>query len=76
MQTVQMTSEELKLSQHDLVVASSKLLGVFKKDTAIGLLQPPDTVVLSCLFQYGILLFSPLFPVQWRRLCLYGNILD
>ena len=42
MQTVQMTSQELNLSQHDLVTSSRGL--------RVGLLQPPDTVVLSCCF--------------------------
>jgi hypothetical protein len=57
MQTVQMTSEELKLSQHDLVVASSKLLGVFKKATPLAfyshLIQwfyPVFSSMVSCCF--------------------------
>ena len=57
MQMVQMTSEELKLSQHDLVVASSKLLGVFKKATLLAfyshLIQwfyPVFSSMVSCCF--------------------------
>lgn len=53
MQTVQMTSQELNLSQHDLVTSSRGL--------RVGLLQPPDTVVLSCLFQYGYLVVFTAF---------------
>ena len=38
--------------------SSSSFLEVtwrLQESYAVGLLQPPDTVVLSCLFQYGIL---------------------